>query len=839
MGIFDKIRKVVDSLTSSEQASALSADYGQGHRMLQEHIAHMLRRSDWYQVKVESTPTAKAILDSSMDMRVAVVLAGFAEHGSLINRIRASSISYGADGPGDSYWTRRQFTNGLLTLLLRAKLPFNEAQAAYVAGVAARTAHREEKVYAVRIAGLIPPPLSRELRSALLDLKNSLDQSTVEMRKVAGQIDVLLGETPVLPLRNGEPWGDAVLAEVAEMPSEEMGAWAKLLAHAASATAAKPSKKWMDAALALVDPIGRDAFGARLKSWFRLFADTPVLRGDTWQESARMQGLQTDNAIVVKGLVWASVSLGVEIVKPLGDLALISLKKIPDVGPKSEKVGNACIVALGMMESLEAAAQLSRLNARVRYRQSLTLIARALQELAERSHLTASEIEEMCAPTFGLDEAGVRREELGGCAAELRLVDSVASLSWWSAEGRPVKSAPAEAKQGFADEVKELTAAVKEIKGALGVEKARIERLFLEDRSWTAEVWRERYADHPLVGSLARRLIWAFEDASGRAVAGMPRGGEVVDVGGRPLDWITPQTCVRIWHPLGVDPEVVLAWRRGLEEAEIVQPFKQAHRELYIITDAEVSTATYSNRFAAHILRQHQFAALCRERGWAYRLMGNFDSQNTPTRHLPQYDMRVEYWVECAPNALTSETGIALDLSTDQVRFCDLGGNPRPLVDIPPILFSELMRDVDLFVGVCSIGNDPAWIDAGAQPVLGAYWREYSFGNLNATALTRRDILARLLPKLKIAGRARLEEKYLVVDGRLRSYKIHLGSSNILMSPNDQYLCIVPGRGGDTPAKVFLPFEGDTTLAVILSKAFLLADDDKIKDPTIVSQIKR
>ena len=39
--------------------------------------------------------------------------------------------------------------------------------------------------------------------------------------------------------------------------------------------------------------------------------------------------------------------------------------------------------------------------------------------------------------------------------------------------------------------------------------------------------------------------------------------------------------------------------------------------------------------------------------------------------------------------------------------------------------------------------------------------------------------------------------------------------------------------------RVFLPFEGDGTLSVILSKAFLLAEDTKIKDPTIVSQLKR
>ncbi|MEX0717870.1 MAG: hypothetical protein WD066_14850 [Planctomycetaceae bacterium] len=77
----------------------------------------------------------------------------------------------------------------------------------------------------------------------------------------------------------------------------------------------------------------------------------------------------------------------------------------------------------------------------------------------------------------------------------------------------------------------------------------------------------------------------------------------------------------------------------------------------------------------------------------------------------------------------------------------------------------------------------------------------------------------------------------------MRTYKIHLGSGNILMEPNDQYLCIVPkqsgtgeGRGAE---RVFLPFEGDRTLSIILSKAFLLAEDGKITDATITAQLTR
>jgi hypothetical protein len=58
------------------------------------------------------------------------------------------------------------------------------------------------------------------------------------------------------------------------------------------------------------------------------------------------------------------------------------------------------------------------------------------------------------------------------------------------------------------------------------------------------------------------------------------------------------------------------------------------------------------------------------------------------------------------------------------------------------------------------------------------------------------------------------------------------------MGSNSQYLCIVQDHKS-AGAQVRLPFEGDATLSLILSKAFMLADDDKIKDRSIVSQITR
>ena len=163
---------------------------------------------------------------------------------------------------------------------------------------------------------------------------------------------------------------------------------------------------------------------------------------------------------------------------------------------------------------------------------------------------------------------------------------------------------------------------------------------------------------------------------------------------------------------------------------------------------------------------------------------------------------------------------------------------PVPLQDIPPLVFSEIMRDVDLFVGVCSVSNDPNWTDGGANAPHRDYWQNHSFGELSATAETRRELLSRLIPRIKIRDQASIDGRFLKVQGQRRTYKIHLGSGNILLEPNDQYLCIVPDSSMASATKgVFLPFEGDRTLSIILSKAFLLAEDHKITDPTITRQL--
>ena len=159
------------------------------------------------------------------------------------------------------------------------------------------------------------------------------------------------------------------------------------------------------------------------------------------------------------------------------------------------------------------------------------------------------------------------------------------------------------------------------------------------------------------------------------------------------------------------------------------------------------------------------------------------------------------------------------------------------LADVPPVVFSEVMRDIDLLVGVTSIGSDPTWNAEPGQPHA-EYWHRFAEAELSTAAENRRSVLETLLSKLTIKDRCRLDGRYLMVRGESNQYRIHLGSGNVIMEPGSRYLCIVRGPG-DAAASVALPFEGDPTLAVILSKAFLLANDKAIRDETILRQIRR
>jgi hypothetical protein len=485
-----------------------------------------------------------------------------------------------------------------------------------------------------------------------------------------------------LPLSSEDPWAALARQDIAASP--QRATWLALIELAGDGS--KPTKKWSKTATELVATLGTATFIEHVRRWFAKVAPRPVTRDERNWFTPAMVDVNSD---ALRNLVWACSTVTGEketetLAVLVGDLAVRCFTKIPGVGALSTRAGNACIYVLSQLPGLRAVAQLSRLGSRLRYKQAIALVEKAKIECAKRAGMEPIDLEELALPTFGLDVTGRTRISVGDYEAELAVVGEDVTLTWYGG-GKRLKSTPAAVK-AHPEELKELKATHKELAALVPTLRYRLERWMMEPREWTLADLHTRYLDHPLAAALSRRLIYVAGKRTVIFVDGYPLG-----VDGKQLD-LPDDTMLSLWHPLGRPASELEAWQKLLAALGVTQPIKQLEREIY------AADAKAASRFAGKIVRQHQFAALCRERGWSYRLQGQFDSANNATKPLPAYGLQVELEVEPAGNE-TSGSMIFVHLRTGQVRFSRNGKTVKP-GEVPARCFSEAMRDVDLLVTV-------------------------------------------------------------------------------------------------------------------------------------------
>lgn len=681
--------------------------------------------------------------------------------------------------------------------------------------------------------------INKSLKSALKELiiNGKYQQDYAEFRTINERIEYLLNGSPEISIDVSDVLGKEMAKFLVTIQKQkESDVFRDLINHFIQTEGKSiPSDKWLKEFRIFLNALGKDVLVTIFQDWLNICIGKLEYIHKT--DSDNVFYLSEVNHTFIKSLIWASSQINdPDLNNTIDNYGLIAFKKFPGHGSLSVRTGNACLYCFSILPFKDGISRLTKFKMKIKYPSVHKQIEKYIDIVAKKEGYSKDQLEELAVPDFGIvDNCLVKSIEEYQAIIELKDVNEV--LIKWESGGKTQVSIPSKIKTDHKEELNSVKKLVKEIQILLPVQKDRIEQFYKKDRTWKYTDWVASYIEHPLTSVIAKKLIWSFKNATNQA-EGIFLEGNIVDVNNQTIDWLNDEVMVQLWHPINCSPENVLNWRTFLNEHEIIQPFKQAYREIYLVTPAELNTHSYSNRFAAHILRQHQFTALCKQRGWQYTLMGTWDSHNTPEIQIPHWDMKAEFYVDSDwDDANANEAGIFNYICTDQVRFYK-GTELMNMVDIPPIVFSEIMRDVDLFVGVTSIGNDVAWQDSGNNQ-MDTYWRNYSFGDLTESSKIREEVLKRVVPKLKIASQCSFDGKYLIVKGKLKTYKIHLGSGNILMSPNDQYLCIVASRNSKGKETIFLPFEGDAILSIIISKAQLLAEDDKIKDPTILSQLNK
>lgn len=369
--------------------------------------------------------------------------------------------------------------------------------------------------------------------------------------------------------------------------------------------------------------------------------------------------------------------------------------------------------------------------------------------------------------------------------------------------GKVIKTVPKSLSKN--EVLLEIKAVAKELK-----EQKRRARESLE-RSMTDSVEFELselagIMKNPVLSPMLKRLVWISD---GRI--GFP---ELKD--NKPVlvsfdgSIIHPADSLRIAHPHDLKTKGIWAdYMHYVCENKIIQPFKQVFREYYPITEDEKQERTISRRYAGYQVQPQRTVALLKSRGWTVDyeegLQKVFYKENIIVRMYALAD-----WFSPADiEAPTLETVEFFDRTT---------GQNIALEEIPPVLFSETMRDLDLVVSVAHVGG----VDPEAS---------------HSTVEMRTAIAQELVGLLKLSNVSWVGS-HARIHGQLATYSVHMGSG-VVHGEGIGMLAILPVHS-QARGRIFLPFaDDDPKTAEIMSKIILLSEDTKIKDPSILNQLSQ
>ena len=296
--------------------------------------------------------------------------------------------------------------------------------------------------------------------------------------------------------------------------------------------------------------------------------------------------------------------------------------------------------------------------------------------------------------------------------------------------------------------------------------------------------------EHPVVKAMLSKLVLFNPETQ---ASGFWQDGKLLSAEGT-LTPLKAADKLLIAHPSHLFYAVQWdLYQKYLFDKELKQPFKQVFRELYVPTKDELETSNRSERYQGHQVQPQKTVALLRGRGWTV----NYEEGLQKVYHKEGFRATLyaaaDWYTPSDVEAPTLEYVVFYHLKD---------GKEVPMKEINPVIFSEVMRDVDLVVSVAHVG--------GVDP------------EASHSTLQMRGALARESARLFKLSNVEVKERHILVKNEHGDYSLHLGSG--MISKGGLQLNVVAVQSQHR-GRVFLPFvDDDPKTAEIISKMKLLAE---------------
>ena len=296
--------------------------------------------------------------------------------------------------------------------------------------------------------------------------------------------------------------------------------------------------------------------------------------------------------------------------------------------------------------------------------------------------------------------------------------------------------------------------------------------------------------EHPVVKAMLSKLVLFNPETQ---ASGFWQDGKLLSAEGT-LTPLKAADKLLIAHPSHLFYAVQWdLYQKYLFDKELKQPFKQVFRELYVPTKDELETSNRSERYQGHQVQPQKTVALLRSRGWTV----NYEEGLQRVYHKEGFRATIyaaaDWYTPSEVEAPTLEYVVFYNLKD---------GKEVPMKEINPVIFSEVMRDVDLVVSVAHVG--------GVDP------------EASHSTMQMRGALARESARLFKLDNVEVKERYILVKTEHGDYSLHLGSGMISKSGLQINVVAVQSQHR---GRVFLPFvDDDPKTAEIISKMKLLSE---------------
>lgn len=270
--------------------------------------------------------------------------------------------------------------------------------------------------------------------------------------------------------------------------------------------------------------------------------------------------------------------------------------------------------AIGTDAALRAVHDLSQ---RAKFKALKQTATEQIEVIADRLDLSLDQLGDRLVPDFGLDADAATVLDYGPRRFTIRF-DEGLKPSLVDDAGKARASAP---KPNAKDDPELAQAAYerftllrKELKAAAADQVKRLESAMVTGRTWSGAEFQTYLVGHPLVRQLAGRLVWQADiDGRWRSFR-VAEDRTLADAEDEPFA-LPEDSRVRVAHPIGLGEELQ-AWSTVLADYEILQPFDQLARPVFVLDDAERKTGRIT-RFEGAVVGAGPIVGLLK-RGWKY-----------------------------------------------------------------------------------------------------------------------------------------------------------------------------------------------------------------------------